>query len=340
VAAADERIGFDSRCPDWYTPGGAPSDDPKGTAMPEERVIPLDPKTFDMFALKGTEGENTVPPMFNANGLTVRRVMQLIRDFSGKPFEQLEILDLACGEGVYAIEAALRGATVRALDARTERMNEGVDAARRLGLANLTFEQMDIRQVTRDSHGNVDIVLFLGILYHLHHSDSFSVLKNIYELSRQFVIIDTHVALKGDVEIAHDHRVYEGCYYREHAESDSEQVRRSRLLASIDNTTSFWFTKESLFRLLKEVGFTSVCECSVPLDPLKAEDRITLIASKGEPVRLSSYPWINEKAEHEIENLLESDPRGKRRGRRPIKRRAESWINGALRPFGLKMIRI
>ena len=34
--------------------------------------------------------------------------MQLIRDVSQRPFEQLRILDFACGEGVYSIEAALR----------------------------------------------------------------------------------------------------------------------------------------------------------------------------------------------------------------------------------------
>ena len=43
-------------------------------------------------------------------------------DLTTNPIEQVSVLDLACGEGVYAIEAALRGATVLAIDARTERM--------------------------------------------------------------------------------------------------------------------------------------------------------------------------------------------------------------------------
>ena len=77
---------------------------------------------------------------------------KLIRDFSKKPFSQLKILDLACGEGVYSIEAALRG-EVKALDARIERMREGAKAAERLGLKNLCFEQADIRNVNTSSHG-------------------------------------------------------------------------------------------------------------------------------------------------------------------------------------------
>lgn len=275
--------------------------------MPENHVIPLDQETLDLFARKGLRGKDAIPLLANTNGLKVRRVMQLIRDFSKKPIEQLQILDLACGEGVYSIEAALRGAEVRALDARHERMNEGVNAAKRLGLANLSFEQADVRQVTRSSHGNVDVVLFLGILYHLAESDAFSVLKNLYEISREFVIIDTHISLSGKVKIDHNNQLYEGHYYREHAEGDPEQVRRSRLLASLDNPTSFWFTKESLFRLLKEVGFTSVCECHVPIEPFKQEDRITVLAIKGEPVKVSSYPWVNEKTEQELEHFLESD---------------------------------
>ena len=76
-------------------------------------------------------------------------------------------------------------------------MDEGVKAAERLGLRNLCFEQAGIRNVNIRSHGSVDIVLFLGILYHLDQNDVFPVLKNIYEMCHQFVVIDTHIALHG-----------------------------------------------------------------------------------------------------------------------------------------------
>jgi SAM-dependent methyltransferase len=313
--------------------------------MSSERVFPLDQETIELFALKGMQGGYGTPQTGNANGVKVRRVLQLIRDFSTKPFDQLRILDLACGEGVYAIEAALRGAEVRALDARPERMNEGAKAAERLGLKNLCFEQTDIRRVDLGSHGSVDVVLFLGILYHLDQRDVFSVLKNVYEMCDQFMVIDTHIALQGQVKVEHDGQSYEGEHVREHGDDDTDDVRRSRLLASLDNQFSLWFTKESLFRLLHDVGFTSICECVVPSEPWKPDNRITVIAAKGEAVRISSYPWVNDKTEDEIERFL-ADQVGQmsRREHRPAKRRvkqiAESIVNGALRPLGLKISRI
>lgn len=312
--------------------------------MSLERIFPLDRETIEMFALKGIKVDDGKPPISNANGVNVRRVMQLISDFSKKPFDHLRILDLACGEGVYAIEAALRGAEVRALDARTERMSGGAKAAERNGLGNLFFEQTDVRNVNVSSHGSVDIVLFLGILYHLDQKDIFPVLKNIYEMCSQFVIIDTHISLNGLVTIKYDGKSYEGKQWREHADDDPEEVRRSRLQASIDNPLAFWFTKKSLFKLLLDVGFTSVCECNVPLEPFKSVDRITIIAVKGEPVKVSSYPWVNDKTEDEIEHILAENLKAgylKYGETKPgLKQLGKSIINRALRTFGLEIRRI
>lgn len=313
--------------------------------MSSERVFPLDQETIELFALKGTQGGCGTSHLGNTNGVKLRRVMQLIRDFSKKPLDQLRILDLACGEGVYAIEAALRGVQVRALDARTERMNEGAKASERLGLKNVCFEQTDICSVNIRSHGRVDVVLLLGILYHLDERDVFLVLKNIYDICRQFVVIDTCIALHSQVKLEHDGRSYDGRYVREHADDDPEVVRRGRLGASLNNSLSFWFTKESLFRLLNDVGFTSVCECRVPLEPLKPADRITIIAAKGKRVQVSSYPWVNDKTESEIERFLSDDlsrtSRQTYEAAKPgVKQLAKSIVSGALRTFGLEIRRI
>ncbi|MBI4473847.1 MAG: methyltransferase domain-containing protein [Acidobacteria bacterium] len=304
--------------------------------MLSEHVYPLDPDTLELFALKGIEDGCATPQARNANGVKVRRVMQIIRDFAKKPFDQLRILDFACGEGVYAIEAALRGAKVVALDARTERMNEGAKAAKRLGLENLGFEQTDVRNVNVGSHGQCDVILILGILYHLDYGDAFSVLQNVCEMCEQFVVIDTHIALRGQHQVQHNGQSYEGIKVREHADDDPEELRRSRLLASVDNPLSFWFTRESLFRVLADVGFTSVCECHVPLEPFKPEDRITIIAAKEEPVKVSSYPWVN-KSDDEIKRLLENLHQSVKPSR---KKRVKGMINGVLRPFGIEIRRI
>jgi SAM-dependent methyltransferase len=309
--------------------------------MSPDPFVTLDPATLQLFARKGVQSGDA--PAHNANGVKVRRVMQVMRDFARKPFRELRVLDLACGEGVYSIEAALAGAEVLALDARTERMDEGAKAAERLGLKNLRFEQADVRAITAATHGRADVILFLGILYHLDERDVFSVLKNLHDMCSGCLIIDTHIALRAAVSVNHDGQRYTGMRVWEHEADDATEVRRRRLQASIDNPTSFWFDRLSLMRLLKAVGFTSVCEVGVPLEPRKPDDRVTLVASVGEAVRLASYPWVNDKSEEEIARLLaEEATRSARRGSaaRRVGRRALDAANVILRALHLEIRRI
>jgi 2-polyprenyl-3-methyl-5-hydroxy-6-metoxy-1,4-benzoquinol methylase len=308
--------------------------------MPQELVHPLDAAALKVFEMKGTQAHIPIPQKGNSNGLKVRRILQLLRDQVQGSFENFRMLDLACGEGVYSVEAALRGAEVLGVDARMDRMQDGADIGKRHGLSKLSFEQTDIRKITRESHGEFDAVLMLGILYHLDHKDIFPILQNIYGLCRRALIIDTHIALKGDQQVEYAGQAYRGHQVREHGDNDSEAQRKSRLLASLDNTFAFWFTKDALVQLLGNVGFTSVCECHVPFEADKPDNRITLLAIKGEPVKLSSYPWVNDKTEAEIQRFLgngtalKNGPSGSRKGF------ANRLLNGALRPLGLEVRRL
>lgn len=263
----------------------------------------VDDKSLKLFALKGFE-ESGIAPAYNNNGFKVRRVTQIIQDIAQKPFRNLEILDLACGEGVYAIECALKGAKVLAVDARDERMSLGREASDRIGLTNLRFEQQDIRRLSKDVQGQFDVILMLGILYHIDEPDVFSLLANMFEMCSDTLIIDTHISLVEHCEVTYAGKTYVGRKFREHGDEDSTQDRKVRLKASIDNTMSFWFTKQSLIQLLCDLGFTSVFECHAPLEA-KPVDRITLVARKGSPTRIATYPWINERPQNEIEELIQ-----------------------------------
>jgi 2-polyprenyl-3-methyl-5-hydroxy-6-metoxy-1,4-benzoquinol methylase len=272
--------------------------------MNEESVRILDSKALDLFARKGSEGGPSIPQTGQANGVKVRRIMQITRDLARRPFPELRILDLGCGEGVYAIEAGLRGAEVLALDARTQRMDQGAACAARHGLTNVRFIQKDVRHVTCEALGSFDVVYLLGLLYHLDAPDVFSVLENLYGLCTGMLVVDTLISLAAEIQVEWQGQAYRGRRCREHADKDIDEVRRSRILRSIDNTFSFRFTKESLLNALRNVGFTSTYECHLPFEPGKAEDRITLVALKGVPVLLSTYPWVNHKSEAEIERVL------------------------------------
>jgi SAM-dependent methyltransferase len=247
-----------------------------------------------------------VPQSGLANGVKVRRIIQITLDLVQRPFETLRILDLGCGEGVYALEAGVRGAAVVALDARTTRMAQGAACASRHALSNVRFVEDDVRHVTRKTYGEFDLVYFLGLLYHLDTPDVFSVLENIRGLTR-FLVIDTLVSLTPVTEVSWRGQIYRGSRCREHGDGDSPAVRRSRVLKSIDNAFSFRFTRDSLVRLLHDVGFTSVFECHVPLEPGKAQDRVTLVARIGTPVLLATYPWVNLKTESDIERTLRAE---------------------------------
>jgi len=255
----------------------------------------LDAEALELFARKGLEAGDGAPQVGEANAVKVRRVMQLVTDLAPRPFEELRILDLGCGEGVYAIEAGLRGAEVLAIDARTERMELGDACAQRHGLVNVTFRQEDARAVSAATHGNFQVVLCLGLLYHLGEEEILPFLKRLRDLCEGLLLVDTVVSLGPDP----GHRV------REHENDDPPEVRRARLLRSIDTTFAFHLTRDALVRALHDAGFSSVLECHAPLEPGKAGDRVTLAALPGRRVAISTYPWVNDLSEDEIAAKLD-----------------------------------
>jgi SAM-dependent methyltransferase len=306
-----------------------------------EVVHDLDEETLRVFAEKGIPfGE--VRQVGHTDAVKVRRIMQLTRDLTAKDFTDLHVLDLACAEGLYSIEAGLRGADVVAIDGRTERMDKGRAIVQRLGLDRVRFEQGDIRRVTPATHGTFDVVYFLGILYHLDAPEVFGVLANLRDLARGLVVIDTHIALCPDAQAEHRGHRYAGWRYREHGEADPEAARRGRVGASLDNAFSFWFAKGDLIRLLVDIGFTAVLEAHAPLEPGKSADRITLVATRGTPVAVSAYTWINGLTEDAIAALV--SPRRDEPAEVPSPHKQlgfRSLVNGMLRrTLGVELRRV
>jgi SAM-dependent methyltransferase len=310
--------------------------------MNTELIRVFDAQTLRIFAAKGTQGGPTILQTGNANGVKVRRIMQITRDLALKPFDQLRILDLACGEGVYSIEAGLRGAAVTGVDARSSRMDDGIGAATRLGLSNVRFLQQDIRELNAVSIGTFDTIYFLGILYHLAASDILPMMKRLFTMTNHALIIDTHVAAANLEQFSDDGITLQGRHIWEHNDSDTQEVRDARLLASIDNPQSFYLTRDSLVQTLLHVGFTSVFECCAPLEPGKPEDRRTIVALKNQQVKLSSYPWINGKSESEIAAFLgvHSTPTTDQEPQPQTQKSRIRLLNRLLAKIGLEIRRI
>jgi SAM-dependent methyltransferase len=227
----------------------------------------------------------------------LRRVVQLVADVAGTDFGSLRVLDLGCLEGLYSIELAKRGAEVVGIEGREANIAKARFAKEALGLDTVEFAQDDVRNLRGEAYGEFDVILCLGLLYHLEAEDVFALLEQIGELSRRMAIVDTHVALSGREARSHGGEAYRGITFPEYAEQDS-------LWAAIGNRTSFWPTKPSLVNALYRSGFTSVSECLAPAQPLEQPDRVLLLAIKGAPqVPVSTV----------IEDMAEQVPERRRR---------------------------
>lgn len=98
------------------------------------------------------------------------------------------LLDVGCWDGFYSFESERRGADVTSVDCwRPENFFVAREA---LGSA-VEFREMSVYELSRRDPGAFDIVLFLGVLYHLRHP--LLALERICELTRETAIIETHV---------------------------------------------------------------------------------------------------------------------------------------------------
>ena len=100
-----------------------------------------------------------------------RRFVQIASDLSRKSIEGLRVLDLACLEE-FGIEFALQGARVVATEGRPANLEKARFAKEALGLNKLELVLDDVRNLCVDRYGTFDVVLCLGILYHLDAPDS------------------------------------------------------------------------------------------------------------------------------------------------------------------------
>jgi 2-polyprenyl-3-methyl-5-hydroxy-6-metoxy-1,4-benzoquinol methylase len=238
------------------------------------------------------DGTYTIGDRIVGDEIKLRRILQLICDISTRPLSELRILDLACLEGLYAVELARHGAKVVAIEGREANLAKTAFAKEVLSLENLDLIHDDVRNLSEERHGRFDVVLCLGILYHLDFPDLFPFLARIAEVCGSFAVFDTHVSLSPELSREFDGDLYWGRVYREHMPDSTSEERYGRVWASLDNLTSFWFTRHSLYRALARTGFTSTFECHWPPEPEKGADRVTLLAMRGRRENLKCSPLV------------------------------------------------
>ena len=137
------------------------------------------------------------------------------------------LIDLATGAGWFAVIAADLGWEVTGIDAR----HRDRDAHQ-----GVTWRDQDVRDADVSGY---DLVLCLGIFYHLPFADQMELLA---KCAGKPVIIDTHVALACEITQGDG---FEGKMYGEHG----------GLLSSVGKADSFWPTAASLERMLAVHGY-------------------------------------------------------------------------------------
>jgi hypothetical protein len=239
----------------------------------------------------------------------IHAIVQAVADVASKPLAQLRILDLACREGGYAIEFGLHGATVVGVEGRPANLHKARFAAEALGLDRVRFEEGDVRNVSEEALGRFDVVLCLGIVYHLEAEDAVRLIERCNALCDEMTIVRSAVGLSPNATTSVGGREYRGRRYRENTRQQG---------ASLDNTVSLLPSRPSLLNLLADVGFSSVLEVRNPtvpgLDDMR--DSVTLVALRGERVSYKSISGVD---------AILPDLR------RP-ERRAPSWIWSSAHP--------
>ena len=97
--------------------------------------------------------------------------------------------DLGCLEGGFSLAFAQLGAEVVAIEARAENFEKCRLVQEHFGLPNLRFVQGDVKDFDRARYGDFDVVLALGILYHL--DDPVAWLRQVAGATRAVLYVET-----------------------------------------------------------------------------------------------------------------------------------------------------
>ena len=137
-------------------------------------------------------GNGIVTPGWEKN--TASRLQKLVipDDLQG-----MTVLDVGAWDGFFSFEAERRGAKrVLATDSdswlgKTWGSKAGFELARRVLNSHVEDMTMDVLELSPERVGIFDLVLFLGVLYHLRHP--LLALERIFSVTGRHLILETHI---------------------------------------------------------------------------------------------------------------------------------------------------
>jgi tRNA (mo5U34)-methyltransferase len=139
-------------------------------------------------------GHGIVTPGQDADPRRIER-MRLPADLSGR-----SVLDIGAWDGFYSFEAERRGARrVLATDSFSWQVHgdgtgkRGFDLAHEALRSGVEQREVDVMNLSPDEVGSFDVVLFLGVLYHLRHP--LLALERVAAVTGELLILETEVDL-------------------------------------------------------------------------------------------------------------------------------------------------
>ena len=210
-------------------------------------------------------------PDFLETDLRLKAILRVLECFYRGKLANARAADLGCLEGGFALALAQRGMNVVGIEARERNIEKARLLKQHFDLPNLELVKGDVKNFSRENFGDFDVVLALGILYHLDQPTEW--LRQIAGATRNLLIVDSHFAPADQASLAlidpriaqlsaleridDQGRSYEGRWFFEYGEGVD---REGEVWSAYSNRKSFWLTKESLLRALLDAGFDLVFE--------------------------------------------------------------------------------
>jgi SAM-dependent methyltransferase len=207
---------------------------------------------------------------FMTTDLRLQAIVRVLDLLFGSDLRGVRAADLGCLEGGFSLALAQRGAEVTGIEARRRNLEKAMLLRDHFGLPNLQFQLGDVKDFGGGGAAPFDVVLALGILYHLDKPAEW--LRQVAAATRRVLVLETHFAPADDATLARiDPRLklspletrdeggwpVEGRWFHEFGK---DADREAQLWASYSNFSSFWLTKKSLLQSTCRAGFALVFE--------------------------------------------------------------------------------
>ncbi|MEA3336826.1 MAG: methyltransferase domain-containing protein [Chloroflexota bacterium] len=119
-------------------------------------------------------------------------IMPPLLHLCGGSLHGLSVLDVGCNQGFWSMEAARAGAdAVLGIEGRREHVATARFVADVRKFDNVRFETQDALDGSLARHEPFDVVLCLGLLYHVDRP--LELLDQLFRLTRRYLVVDTSV---------------------------------------------------------------------------------------------------------------------------------------------------